>query len=180
MSPFVQTPQPRMGMMLAWYPPMEVRERLALPGGELASELHVTLLYFGKYDEIDLSRLSQLRNALSVFVETVTPMKGEIGGVGRFTASPQSEGKDPLIALISVPKLHELRVQLEKLVSTLVSMKPSPHGFIPHLTLAYLNEGQEAPIQILPRIPIVIDSLTLKVGGLAEEYALEGVSNDFL
>lgn len=175
MNSFVFAPKPRNGVMLAWYPPIELRERLAIPGGEAVSELHVTLLYFGRFGEVDLSRLGELRDALSIYCDTVAPMEGEITGWGRFSASDASDGKDPLIALVSVPRFHVLRTELEELCNKKVAVKPSKHGFMPHMTLDYLTPGEESPISTLARFKVRVEELTLKVGGLSEEFPLGGV-----
>ena len=49
------------GVMIALYPPISVAKKIAIPDGEPADDLHVTLLFFGKAadkTEGDLQKLN--------------------------------------------------------------------------------------------------------------------------
>ena len=57
---------------------------LALPGGEPAPELHVTLAYLGRRSDLEFrAPLAQIAEALRLV--TAAPLEGAIGGVGRFS-----------------------------------------------------------------------------------------------
>lgn len=157
------------GVMVAAYPSPELAADLALDGGEPAEELHVTLAYFGRVDELDEDQLETLATVLELYARGHDPLEGEVGGIGRFTAA---EGPDALYGSVDVPGLSRLRTALVEALEQAGVPPRADHDFTPHITLAYLEPGSAMPIQSLEPRALRIDALDLVVGSERQSFPL--------
>lgn len=126
------------GVMVALYLPKEIAQQLAVPGGELPENLHVTLAYLKDVNFDDVVQVVR-----RVAMDRSEILCGVIGGVGRFNASETSDFKSVLYASFDSPLLASLR---EYLVQQLEAAKLFPslrHGFTPHITLKYTDDPSE-------------------------------------
>lgn len=149
------------GTMIALHLPREVAERIALPGGELPETMHITLAYLGKNltDEQKRGALVAVRR----FAQQAGPIKALLGGVGRFSASSTSEGRDVVYLSVDSPDITRLR---PKLLDELAAegLEPSNvHGFVPHVTLAYIATSARTPIKRFPPLPVEFPCVSLTV-----------------
>lgn len=161
------------GMMICWRVPDEVADRIALLGGEPASELHVTLAYLGKMSENPADAIAWAENALDM-VAANPPLGGRIAGIGRFPASASSDGKDVIFADVDVKGLHELRTQLLGWLRLGDLKVRDDFMYHPHITLAYVDTTEKSPIDRLEPIAITIRELELWVGDQRIKRALVG------
>ncbi len=117
------------GVMVALFLPPALASKVALPGGDAPSELHLTLAYLGDADELEDP--ASLRRTVAAWAAATPAIVGQIAGVGLFTAGPE-----PVTYLsIDAPELPAARQRLlDALGAFDVSME---HGFTPHVTLAY-------------------------------------------
>lgn len=162
------------GVMIAWFPPEELAVKLISDDGEDASELHITLAYFGKTLPDD--DIATIQKALANASEEYQALPGELCGLARFPATDSSDGKDVIVMLADVPYLESIR---EALLSTLTDLGVDAyrnHGYCPHMTLAYVDPGETTDVseEVMKRIPITVDGLTLCVGGERTLYAFSG------
>lgn len=161
------------GVMVALYPPAELASELALPDGEPPEDLHVTLSYHGKVEDLTPEEISSLHYAVSQAASQAGPVSGQIGGYGRFLGS-EEEG-DPIWLAVDAPDLPKLR---ETLVSHLESSgvpARADHGFTPHMTLSYVPKGQPGPDSVIEApVPVDFDSMVLCVGQDQTAYPLGG------
>lgn len=159
------------GMMLAFFPDSATAQRLAITGGEPANELHITLAYLGDMQDEpndDLLRAHtspfKIRDAVSMVATQTPPLSGTTGGIGRFIASPDSEGLDPVIALVDVPGLGEFHARLVEAVKAAGYFVAENHGYTPHITLDYIDADAPLPIESVPPLPLHFDAVWLCVG----------------
>jgi 2'-5' RNA ligase len=159
------------GVMIAAYPSAELAAKLAIPGGEPAAELHVTLAYLGKQDELEPATIEAVASALETFAREHAPLDGVVGGLGRFSGSKTSDAQDVLYGSVDVPGLSRMRTEL---VAAIESIAPArqDHDFSPHITLAYLEPGSALPVQSLDPEDLRIDALELVVGGERRRFPL--------
>lgn len=165
--------------MVAFYPSPGVASALALPGGELPEDLHITLAYLGNDAVVRIQR-ETVEAALAPFAAVSAPVDGVVAGLGRFNAGyPAGQEPWPLVALIDCPTLPEFR---QRLVATLEAAGldvADQHGFQPHLTMAYV-QPQDEPVaaQVLAEgidtIPLSFGSIVLAWGDERLEFFLDG------
>ena len=162
------------GVMICLYPPREVAQHIALPGSELAEDLHVTLAYLGRAGELGERGLTRVRTALeTLFRDRVaSPLSGVIGGIGRFAASETSDGLDPFYASVDVPGLTFLQSEILQVLSDFGVEVSTSHGFTPHITLAYIDPAAPSPLARLAAIPVEFTEVWLTVGSQRRPFAL--------
>jgi hypothetical protein len=123
---------------------------------------HMTLAYMGK--EYSDEALEKTKKILENIAFLTQPLKGQISGLARFSASATSEGKDVLVALVDLPALPTFRERLVKEIETTGLEVSRAHGFVPHITIKYLDPKEPTPdIRIKP-IDITFENLELWIG----------------
>lgn len=134
------------GMMVAIVPPREVAEDLALPDGEPVHELHITLAYLGKTPDYTAEQVAWLPELVGSWAARQHPVKVRIGGTGKF--SNESSGEHVLWAAADIPGGAQLHSDLAAFLEGHGYRLPSEHGWLPHLTLAYVHKH----FRFLPKV----------------------------
>ncbi len=156
--------------LVAYYPPFEFSNQIALPGEIPSEQLHLSLLILEP--DFDFSANYQLLHALlTTFAATCPGLSGTISGVGRFT--PQ----DTFYASVDVHHLHKAHDQLMKMMIEQGFPVSKLHPYIPHITLAYLNPSDPTPEQVVPNLSFSITSIFLVHGTEKYEYQLTGIAS---
>ncbi len=151
----------------------ETAQAAAVPGGESAPDLHVTLAFFGAALGVTPDTLATIRTALAAWSATQPPIDGWLAGQGRFLA-PEGE-PDPVYLTPDCPALSAAR---ERLVNALTAAGVAPadtHGFVPHVTVAYAPKGTAAPPAPSTPIALTFGDVGLWCGPTRETFALGGV-----
>jgi 2'-5' RNA ligase len=162
------------GVMIAFYPDKDILKQYLVEDGCTIDELHITLIYLGKKGE-----LGEAVNSLPGLVESFVndpqrkKMKAQIGGLGRFNASPNSDGKDVLYASIDAPELPEFRQDLVCFLEKEGIKIRKDHGYTPHMTLTYFPSEADMPVQRINTSDIFLDNLVLEIGQESMEYELK-------
>lgn len=133
--------------MVALWPNPDAADRLALPDGESVENLHLTLAYCPDPD-LDEVKLARLITYLDDLARCYRPIKLSVSGLGRFSASSSSDGKDVLYASIDAPELVQLHRQVCDILCGVGCPPSMVHGFTPHITLKYLAPGEETPVSL--------------------------------
>lgn len=157
--------QPHTGLLVALWLEPDAAAKLALPDGEAADSLHITLTYSGDVAELGELVVARAIAAVEREVQWRTALSGTIGGYGRFTASETSDAMDVFYATVDVPGLAELR---NLVAGTLVEAGCPPssrHGWTPHVTLAYVAPDAANPVDRLPPVAVQFDQVTIMVAG---------------
>ena len=115
----------------------EVANKLHIPGGIPKHEMHVSLFYIKNMT--DFGSLLKVVNEYSGEKPLKPIMK--IGGIGRFF----HEGKDVIYASIDSPILSTFREGLGKHLLLNGIEYSIEHGFVPHITLAYVGKNIPTP-----------------------------------
>lgn len=169
------TVEPHTGVMVAWFLPEYLADRLQVQGGE--QDLHITLCYLGDLADLTVEQQRQLVGIVSEAVEGQEALYGAINGTSTF---PAMEGKDqyPWYAAVDIPGLAQLR---EKLVAKLEDAGIPVVGwpeYTPHVTLAYLDNGTEPPALALPAVSVCIEDVTVAIAGSRRELSLGSMDWD--
>jgi 2'-5' RNA ligase len=159
------------GIMIAFMVKPETASQLALPDGEPAQDMHVTLAFMGDINDTPrdgyvspVEALDVLRMTLASFASHQEALSGTTGGIGRFTPSDSSDNASPVIALVNVPGLQEFRRQLVEALSAVGYFVHNDFDFTPHCTLMYADPSAPMPIDDLPTLPLIFDELCLAIG----------------
>lgn len=155
----------RDGVMVAIMLPSNVAARLALQGGEPMESLHITLAYFGRASDLDAQEISTIDRAVRSVARQSAPLTGQVGGIGRFAASPTSQGLDVVYAPVDVPGLGAFRAALAAELERSSVPARAEHDFTPHVTLAYVAPDAPLPVQSIPPLPLEVAELELVVAG---------------
>ncbi len=174
------------GIMVAFMLKPEIAEQLALPDGEAPDQLHVTLAYLGRVDDIpEDGKLSPattsdlIRIVLGAFAQGAKPLTGTIGGIGRFAPSPQSDGRSPIYAGVNVPGLQNFRRRLVDTLETAGYDVEKNFDYHPHCTLIYVPQDAPMPVNDVPSLPLIFDELCLAIGDDRYFFKLGQVTNEY-
>lgn len=163
----------RQSLMIALMLPREEAQALAVDGGLLPNELHCTLASFGKLANLPADAEERALEAVSLVAEAFTPILANIGGVGRFNASPTSDGMDVVHASLDAPAVPAVREMLFAELDRLGLAPRRDHGFDPHITLLYEEPGNRD----LPRVdtmPVVFPAISVVAGDERTDVRLGG------
>lgn len=136
--------------------PDEAASSLAVPGGEPAEKLHVTLLYQKEWDADERKKVVTIikKNSMKLL-----PIKASISELGRFPATESSDGKDVIYAQVDSPELHHFRELVMKAIEKAGLSNPQKFEYKPHVTLAYVDAGEPSPIEEIEANDIELDEL---------------------
>lgn len=154
--------QKHTGVMVALYLDGALSDELAVPGGELASSLHITVAYLGK----GLSKDTQdrVRAVVRQLAEVSPKLDVLLGGVGRFSASATSEGKDVFYVSVDSPELTKFRQLLVDKLAEEGIAPDTTHGFVPHVTLAYIDPSAKLPVKRFSPVRTVFTKIAVVAG----------------
>jgi 2'-5' RNA ligase len=140
------------GIMVALKIPDSLAEILAVPDGQPAEELHITLAFLGETTDVqdDSDFLLRLLGAVRDAAGHQQKMSGMLSGIGRFTG----DDTDVFYLSADIPGLEDFRHSLYEAL-TEADIEPNrKHGFTPHVTLAYLSRDAELPWHRLDTRPV--------------------------
>lgn len=124
---------------------------------------HVTLVYLGP----DASALDAFKSALIRLIADTAcytqPIEGVVNGFGRF-ASAEDEDTSALYASVDCHALPSFRQRLWEAACMAGCEPMAEHGFVPHITLAYLPVADATPSLDLPAIPLRFTAFALVWG----------------
>jgi 2'-5' RNA ligase len=159
------------GAMLALVPPQAALDAIHVEDGEPLDQMHITLVYLGKIKDLDKDLI---HTVASLVAATTAPMEGHCGGYGVF-----KNETDVLWASFDVPGIGDLRERLVRELRAAGVEFPDDHGYTPHCTLKYADEGEVlTPPDIVPAAAKAkgpYDKLVLAWGGEWTDIPFTGV-----
>lgn len=156
------------GTMVALFVPAAVAKKLAVKGGLPPEELHITLAYLGK--GLTDNQKAKLHKVVEHFAKSVGNIRVTLGGIGRFSASGTSEGKDVAYLSVDSPDITTLRPKLVSKLKAAGFEASSAHGFVPHVTLKYIGQSESMPMKRFEPVSFDVKKITLAVGGDHKAY----------
>lgn len=152
------------GIMIALMLPESLAETIALPDGQPATELHVTLAFLGTTEDIndDSDYLLRLLQAVRDVAEKHGALTGVLSGTGRFIGDDGA--KDVYYVSADVPGLEDVRYELMEALGAAEIEPNKEHGFTPHVTLAYVTPDAELPPGRFIRRPVEFEDISVVYG----------------
>jgi 2'-5' RNA ligase len=140
------------------------------PGAVPLNELHITLAYLGKADDLSFGQIKEAHGLMRLISENHPPLTGHINGCGRF-CNGDDDG-DPFFIIPDLPALPNLRQAIIDGLKGHGTEGASDHGFVPHITLTYLPHAEYNPFDILEKTPITFGVISLVLGDERYDYPL--------
>lgn len=162
--------------MIAVYPEPEEAGLISSDDGHEAETMHVTMVFLGEADEIDLKAAARAVGSVS---GSTAPLSGVIGGVGLFGTSSSSPDSYPQIAIPDVVGLAKLRADLVNALAEEGITSGSDHDWVPHMTLATVDEPELANLDVLGE-KVTFNQISLVVADERKDFPFdpEGSSDD--
>jgi 2'-5' RNA ligase len=158
--------------MIALFLPATYARKYALsdPGALDPSEMHITLAYLGKADQIPGPAVNSIHEFMELVSENHPPLTGYINGCGRF-CNGDDDG-DPFFIIPDLAALPNLRQAIIDGLGNCGINAANDHGFVPHITLTYLPHAEYNPFDIIEKTPITFGSISLVLGDDRYDYPL--------
>lgn len=174
---FVAAPSDERPAWIGFYLNAAVSAELALVGGEPADTLHVTLVMLDRDDVLTPERIDRLGVIVEAFAALESPVKGRVTGPAVFNGNGVTR---PLVALVDAPSLSEWRNRLVHVLEHDGYSLDRRHGFIPHITLAYLpaeipSVDVAMAMSSVKAMDVAFDRVRLSKDGIDTEYDLKGL-----
>lgn len=171
--------QPHTGAMVALIPTAEDAERLAVEGGEPVEQLHVTLAYLGKADQIPDRARQQVIGEVMRAVAGLPPLTVDAFAVSAF--NPSNPDRETCVVLtLSGDGLADAKALVGAAVmhaqhGEVGFVTPEQHTpWLPHITLEYTDDLTKV-VEYADRTgPITFDRVRVVFGGDATDLPLTG------
>jgi 2'-5' RNA ligase len=162
--------------MIALMPTPEDAERLAIPGGEPAEELHCTLYYLGKTDAHDADARTALVEEMRMLSRDLPPITAKVFGAAHWNG----DGDEPswvwsvgnLPDGVSLSAAHEMA---EEAVWATAANVPEQHTpWVAHVCAAYSDDPAFLP-ELEQRLgPVTFDRIRVSFGDEDHDIPLTG------
>lgn len=158
-----------------WLDDATARE-ISYPDSE---DLHCTVLYLGRLSEIGTEGAEIARQTVKLLAGARDPLIGTIGGIGRFSASGSSDGKDVVYCGVDLPELPSFYSELCHVLKIAGIEWRKDHGFTPHITLRYIDQNEGNPNRKIPNIPVSFNHVTFSIGEYKEQFPFGMTDDDY-
>lgn len=152
------------GILCALWIDPETAAQLAVPGGEPAERLHVTITYSEMPEPPDELTIMRFVGAIDRVVSYRPGLEGEVSGYGRFGEPGDTEEPHVFYASVDIPRLEELRQEIVNALFDRGITVCAEHGYTPHITLQYLSADAPNPADQVPSLPLAFTGVTVAIG----------------
>lgn len=166
------------GVMVAFFLRPDEANVLAVEGGVEPERLHLTLAYIGDTEELNLDNLDKLPAAVADWAEAQEPITGHVGGIGMFSKR-EDDGTQAFYASFDSPEIQAFRSDLVHHLGAHGFTVADDHGFTPHVTLAYVSDGQP-PVSDVDPLELGFEEVSVCLGDERYDYSLAGHAQEVI
>jgi 2'-5' RNA ligase len=161
------------GAMVALVPSRADCDRLAVEGGEPATELHLTLAYLGEADAIDAETRAAIITAAWDAVEKMGPVEADGFSVSVFNPGDENDRDTCIVVGVSGDALAAAHTDVGAAVGEVFTAPDQHQPFAAHVTLAYSDDLSMVEEIAESRVgPIVFDRLRIAFAGEVTDIVL--------
>ena len=144
-------------------------EHFTVPGGIPADEMHMTLFYteYAPMEQFDYESVM-----LAVHGAKLSKLEGELAGYTVFNGDGEAPLR-PLVHLVSSPGLEMARNRIKVAMNTIGIRCSKRFGYMPHMTMAYVDSNKPRPQLDIGSLPVVFDRLRIRLGSFGEDIELQ-------
>jgi len=175
-------------VILCLLPDPDLAASLAVEGGEPPERLHLTLATLGSPTTLERATVeAAVASALAPEpaeageaegAEPISSIEGTFDGLARF---PVGDSGIPVVTTFSAPNLADLQGDLLESLGTALDLPDQAEGFLPHVTLRYVDgdPSAEIPLGPPPGIKATFSEIVLAFGDVSEDgnltyFAMDG------
>jgi 2'-5' RNA ligase len=159
--------------MIALMIPQQLRADLqkAYPfmDDETRDSLHITLIYLGDSRTLDVEKTVR---AMYSTASSTPAIKGKMQGLARFVGA--DEGKDAIVITLDSQDVLKLYESLCRGLEERNIPYHKEHGFIPHMTIGYVEKDSPIPVDTIEPMEINFSELSFVSGEQILPATLEG------
>jgi len=148
--------------MIAFMLPDTIKEKIKAQfpfmSDEVYDNLHMTLAFLGETSDMDAI---QVLKSMFETAEYQPKVAGQVQGLARFISGGE---QDAFVLTFDSPGLPLLYKTLSSNLDWKGVKTPSDHGFIPHITIAYIGKDDEIPADTFEPFDMEITDITLVNG----------------
>jgi len=161
------------GAMVALLPSLDDQQRLALDGGEMPEDLHVTLCYLGPATNFDLGMQAGIIDAVGSAVASWYACSAEAFGAAIWNP----DGTKPCVVLqLSGDDLGELQECVYACLERWEDWLPEQHDpWSPHVALEYTNQLTSLSQALTKVGPITLDRVRVAFAGQNVDFILQSM-----
>lgn len=161
------------GVMVAFPIDADAARRLAWPDGEPADELHITLAYLGDAADLSPNQRAMLQRVVREYAALSQPLWGMVSGIDSFPPGPHSDGKRAVYAAVEIAGIEQWRQGLvNRLKDAGLPVDATFKNYVPHITLAYIPDGEPLPKRDAPQTQFWLNRLMCAIGGASTTYPI--------
>jgi 2'-5' RNA ligase len=161
------------GAMIALVPSDDDIGRLALDGYEEPTELHLTIAYLGDAADIPDEMKVLIMTNIEYLAEVFTPIIANAFSVNLF--NPGTEDACVVLGVSGSDMLIDLHASVQSVLRGLSGTFPENHKpWIPHITLAYNQDGEVVTEAIERTGPVELDRIRIAFAGEIIDFPLGG------
>lgn len=135
-----------------------IREQFPFITDDIFNSLHLTLAFLG--DTSDVSMVNALKGIFDV-AEYQPIVKGQLQGLARFISGGE---QDAIVLTFDAKDMPDLYQRLSGALKWQNVPRPTEHGFIPHVTIAYIGKDDPMPADTFQPIDMTITDIALVNG----------------
>lgn len=135
-----------------------IREQFPFITDDVFNSLHLTLAFLG--DTSDVSMVNALKGIFDV-AEYQPIVKGQLQGLARFISGGE---QDAIVLTFDAKDMPDLYQRLSGALNWQNVPRPTEHGFIPHVTIAYIGKDDPMPADTFQPIDMTITDIALVNG----------------